>query len=30
LRRLSEVIGEAPVSPKAKEAAEAAPWATPT
>ena len=30
LRRLTEVIGEAPVSPKAKEAAEAAPWATPT
>jgi len=29
LRRLSEVIGEAPVSPKAKEAADAAPWATP-
>src|SRR3974390_2903784 len=30
LRRLSEVIGAAPVSPKAKGAAEAAPWATPT
>ena len=28
LRRLAEVIGEAPVSPKAKEAAEAEPWAT--
>jgi GTP-binding protein len=30
LRALSDVIGEAPVSGKAEEAAEAAPWATPT